>query len=162
MITSKRYWVAATTLILGMITFIPEVRGQQPVDTTSCSSTKITTIVSTPEFTIYSTEARGVQIDNLPSKTFDNLTFHTVGVFKVESGKVTGNVYSKYMDANEDFFLVETQVGTERVWKYIYGTGKWKGITGGGRSIPLTKGKPISPGTSQGCNKVTGTYELKK
>jgi len=162
MITSKRYWVAVTAVILGMITFIPEVPGQQPIDTTSCSSTKITTIVSTPEFTIYSTEARGVQIDNLPSKTFDNLTFHSVGVFKVESGKVTGNSYSKYMDASEDFFLVETQVGTERVWKYIYGTGKWKGITGGGTSIPLTKGKPISPGTSQGCNKVTGTYELKK
>jgi len=37
---------------------------------------------------------------------------------------------------------------------------KWKGITGGGKNWPITKGKSVAPGTSQGCRKATGTYQL--
>jgi len=163
MIPSKRYWVAVTALILGLITFIPEVPGQQPMDMISCGDTKISPIVSGQELTIMGMEGKGINIDNLASKTFDNMTYHSVGVFKIEGGKMTGTFYSKYMDPSGDFVVVEiSQVGMERDWKYLYGTGKWKGITGGGKAIPFTKGKPISPGTLQGCTKITGTYELKK
>jgi hypothetical protein len=163
MIPRKRYWVAATIVIMGLLAFIPEIMGQQPMDMISCGDGKTPIIISSQELTIMGYEAKGINIDNLPSKTFDNMTFHSVGVFKVESGKMTGTLYCKYMDPNGDFLVVEiTQVGMERDWKYLYGTGKWKGITGGGKAIPFTKGKPISPGTLQGCTKITGTYELKK
>jgi hypothetical protein len=163
MVLSKRYLVAATWLILGMLTFIPGVMGQQPMDMISCGDAKSTTIVSGQELTIMGIEARGINIDNLGSKAFDNMTYHSVGVFKVQAGKMTGTLYSKYLDPSGDFLVVEiSQVGMERDWKYLYGTGKWKGVTGGGKAIPFTKGQPISPGTSQGCTKITGTYELKK
>lgn len=163
MIPSKRYWVAATAVILGLITFIPEVPGQQPMDMISCGDTKIATIISGQELTIMGMEGKGINIDNLASKTFDNMTYHSVGVLKVEGGKMTGTLYYKYMDPSGDFVIVEiSQVGMERDWKYLYGTGKWKGVTGGGKAIPFTKGKPISPGTLQSCAKITGTYELKK
>jgi hypothetical protein len=163
MIPRKRYWVAATIVIMGLLAFIPEIMGQQPMDMISCGDGKTPIIISGQELTIMGYEAKGINIDNLPSKAFDNMTFHSVGVFKVESGKMTGTLYCKYMDPNGDFLVVEiTQVGMERDWKYLYGTGKWKGITGGGKAIPFTKGKPISPGTLQGCTKITGTYELKK
>jgi len=163
MIPSKRYWVAATWVILGMLTFIPEVPGQQPMDMISCGDAKSTTIVSGQELTIMGIEARGINIDNLASKAFDNMTYHTVGVFKVEGGKMTGTLHSKYLDPSGDFLVVEiSQVGMERDWKYLYGTGKWKGVTGGGKAVPFTKGQPISPGTIQNCTKITGTYEIKK
>jgi hypothetical protein len=163
MVSSKRYWIAATTVILGMIAFIPEVSGQQPMDMISCGDAKTTTIVSGQDLTIMGVEARGINIDNLASKTFDNMTYHTVAVFKVEGGKMTGTLYSKYLDPNGDVAVVEiSQVGMERDWKFLYGTGKWKGVTGGGKAIPFTKGQPISPGTIQNCTKITGTYELKK
>ena len=72
-------------------------------------------------------------------------------------------IYSKYMDPSGDFLVVEvSQVGMERDWKYLYGTGKWKGVTGGGKAFPFTKGKPITAGTMQSCIKITGTYEIKK
>lgn len=163
MIPSKSYWVGTMAVIFSLITFIPEVPGQQPMDMISCGDGKTTTIVSGQELTIMGYEAKGINIDNLGSKTFDNMTFHTVGVFKVESGKMTGTLYSKYMDPSGEIVVVEiSQVGMERDWKFLYGTGKWKGITGGGKAIPFTKGKPISPGTLQSCIKVTGSYELKK
>jgi len=149
--------------IFALALFIPKVQAQQPMDMMSCGDATITTIVSTQELTIMGIEGKGINLDNLASKAFDNMTYHTVGVLKIDSGKLAGTFYSKYMDPSGDFVVVEiSQVGMERDWKYLYGTGKWKGVTGGGKAFPFTKGKPISPGTSQGCTKITGTYELKK
>jgi hypothetical protein len=150
-------------MVLGLLILIPTVQAQQPMDMMSCGDGTTSVIVSTPELTIMSTEGRGINLDNLASKAFDNMTYHAVGVFKIEGGKLTGTLYAKYMEPSDDFFIVEiSQVGMERDWKFLYGTGKWKGVTGGGKAFPFTKGKPISPGTRQGCTKITGTYELKK
>jgi hypothetical protein len=163
MIPSKLYWVAVTALLLSLITFIPEVPGQQPMDMMSCGDATVTTIVAGQDLTIMGIEGKGINLDNLASKAFDNMTYHTVGTYKIESGKFTGLLYSKYMDPSGDYLVVEvSQVGIERDWKYLYGTGKWKGIIGGGKAIPFTKCKPISPGTMQSCIKITGAYELKK
>jgi len=142
---------------------VPSAAKAENIDVTSCGDSKITTIVSSEELTIMGVEGKGITMDNLPSKIYDNMTYYGVGVLKIEKGKFSGTLYYKYMDPSGDFFVVEvSQVGMEREWKYIQGTGKWKGITGAGKGFPITKGKPISPGTSQGCMKITGTYELKK
>ena len=102
MISNKRYWVAVTTFILGLITFIPQVPGQQPMDMISCGDTKISPLVSDQELTIMGMEGKGINIDNIASKIFDNMTYHSVGVFKVEGGKMAGIFYSKYMDPYGD------------------------------------------------------------
>ncbi len=142
---------------------VPLVAKAENIDVTSCGDNKMTAIVSGEELTIMGIEGKGITMDNLPSKIYDNMTYHGVGILKIEKGKFSGSFYYKYMDPSGDFFVVEvSQVGMERDWKYIYGTGKWKGMTGAGKGIYLTKGKPIVPGTSQGCMKITGTYELKK
>jgi hypothetical protein len=154
------------TVLLGLLAtllFVPHVHAQQAIDMMSCADATTPTIVSTPELTAFGYEARGINLDNLATKTFDNMTYHTVGVFKVESGKLTATMYVKYMDPSGDFFVVEViQVGMERDWKFLYGNGKWKGITGGGKAYPFTKAKPIVPNTLQSCIKIAGTYELPK
>jgi len=148
---------------IGIFLFIPCAQAQQSIDMVSCGNNEVTTIVSSEELTIMSVEGKGINMDNLPSKIYDSMTFHGVGVLKIEKGKMSGTLYYKYMDPSGDFLVVEvSQVGMEREWKYLQGTGKWKGITGAGKAFYITKGKPISPGTSQGCMKITGTYELKK
>jgi len=155
------FWVFVGGLALLMVT--PFAQAQQPIDMMSCGDSTVTTIVASEEITIMGIEAKGINLDNLSSKVYENMTYHTVGVMKIDHGKVTGTMYSKYMEPSGDFAVVEiSQVGMERDWKYLYGTGKWKGVTGGGKAFPFTKGKPITPGTSQGCTKITGTYELKK
>ena len=148
---------------IGIFLFIPCLQAQQPMDMISCADAEMTPIVVGEELTIMGSTARGINLDNLEAKVFDNMTLHSVGLMKIERGNITAIMYGKYMDPSGDFLVVEiTQVGMERDWKFLYGTGKWKGITGGGKGFPFTKGKPITPGTSQGCVKVTGTYELKK
>ncbi len=163
MSSCKRLCIWAAIMFSGLITFVPITQAQQSIDMMSCGDATLTTIVASQELTIMSFEAKGINIDNLASKTFDNMTYHSVGSFKIDSGKFTGISYNKYMDPSGDSWFVEiSQVGMERDWKYLYGTGKWKGITGGGKAYLFTKGKPISPNTSQSCYKITGTYELKK
>ncbi|MEJ2589737.1 MAG: hypothetical protein P8165_19570 [Deltaproteobacteria bacterium] len=108
-------------------------------------------------------DSKGIVLDNTQSKFFDNVTVHIVGVMKIEKGKLTNKFVGKYVDPSGDFYVAEnSQPGTGVDWKFIYGTGKFKGITASGNATRFTKGKPVVPGTSQYCIKVTGTYELKK
>ena len=133
------------------------------LDMLSCGAGNVSVIAGGEELTAMIYEAKGINLDNAGNKTFDNMTFHCGALFKIDKGKMSGPMLCKYMDPGGDFFVVEVvQTGMERDWKFVHSTGKWKGLTGGGKSISTTKGKPISPGTNQACYKITGTYELKK
>jgi hypothetical protein len=156
----------STLGIIGMLTFILFIvtaQAEQPIDCLYCANMTMTTIVESGDLTIMGLESKGIILDNTESKFFDNSTVHAVGLIKIDKGKLTGSFLGKYLDPSGDFYVIEaSQVGTELDWKFIYGTGKFKGITGAGKSFRFTKGKPVSPGTSQVCTKITGTYELKK
>ena len=149
--------------IFTFILFIMTAQAEQRIDCLLCSDAKMTTIVESGDLIVMAYESKGIVIDNTESKFFDNDTVHGVGLMKIDKGKLTGNFINKHMSPNGDFYVLEgSMVGAEIDWKFIYGTGKFKGITGPGKSFRVTKGKPVSPGTSQSCTKVTGTYELKK
>jgi len=163
MVPFKRLCIWTAVIFWGLIMFVSITQAQQSIDMTSCAAGNTTIIAASEEWTIMGMENKGINMDNLASKIFDNMTFHSAAVIKIESGKMAALFYAKYMDPSGDSWFVEiSQVGMERDWKYLYGTGKWKGITGGGKAYLFTKGKPISPNTSQSCYKITGTYELKK
>lgn len=162
MSTIKRWWIVAASMVLGLVMFIPVVQAE-PMDIINCGAGTTNVLLSTEDLTILATEVRGISKDNLASKIFDNMTYHCVGLFKAIAGKRTGNTNCKFMAPDGDYFVIDAlYVGAEGDWKFIYGTGKWKGVTGGGKTKSITAGKPITPGTSQGCAHVTGTYELKK
>ena len=149
--------------IFTFILFIGAAQAAQPIDCLLCSNMTMTTIVQSGDLTIMGFESKGIVLDNTESKFWENDTVHGVGIMKIDKGKLTGSFINKHLDPNGDFYVLEGSLdGTEVHWKFTYGTGKFKGITGGGKSIRITKGKPVSPGTSQSCVKVTGTYELEK
>jgi hypothetical protein len=149
--------------IFTFILFIVLVQAQQPIDCLICANMTMTTILESQDLTIMGLEGKQIVLDNTESKFWENVTGHQVGLMKIEKGKLTGSFFAKYQDPNGDVYVTEaSQVGTEGDWKFIYGTGKFKGLTGSGKFYRITKGKPVSPGTSQVCTKITGTYELKK
>jgi hypothetical protein len=45
-------------------------------------------------------------------------------------------------------------------WNYRYGSGKFKGITGGGTYQSLGQTRPVEAGTYQNCVRVKGTMKL--
>jgi hypothetical protein len=158
----KRLWIGAVAMIAGLVMFTPVVQAE-PIDMLTCASGTTTMIIASKELTIMGYEGKGINIDNVENKAFDNMTTHSVGVFKSENGKMEATLYAKYMDPSGDFLVVDiSQVGSDRNWKFIHGTGKWKGVSGRGKAIYITKGKPITPGTTQSCFKITGAYELKE
>jgi hypothetical protein len=86
-----------------------------------------------------------------------------MGMVRIENGKAYWSQYRKYQDPDGDTFVAELSgIGNEGTYKFMKGTGKWTGITGGGKAWRTTGGKSIMPGTQQYCGKSTGTYELKK
>ncbi len=151
-----------TLSIVGIFTFIlliVTVQAGEPIDCLLCQNMTMTPIVQTEDLIIMGYESWGIVLDNTESKFFDNSTVHLVGQIKIDKGKTTASFIGKYLDPSGDFYVIEgSQVGAELDWKFMYGTGKFKGITGAGKSTRFTKGKPVSPGTSQVCSKITGTY----
>jgi hypothetical protein len=155
---------AATAVVLGLVMFIPRAQAETPYDITGCLSGTYTMLLKSKELTLLSADFKGIIRSNHENKVFDNCTIHHVRIVKIGAGKWSVHGYSKLMDPDGDIIVQEySQIGNEATIKFLEGTGKWKGITGSGTSKILTpNAKPIMAGTSQGCNRQTGTFELPK
>jgi len=164
MIFIKRLMIEALVIAFGLVMFISITQAQQPFDITFCGSTTVTqTVLESKELTITTFEGKGAVRSNPENKAFDNCSYHLLGVSLLMADKVTNFGYSKYMDSDGDFVVMESiREGDETHCKFLQGTGKWKGIKGEGKVRRIAVGKPISPGTSQYCTRHIGTFELPK
>ena len=160
-------WLAAVVsvvvaIVFGLTMFIPVVQAEAPYDITNCYYGTSTALYRSKELTILSVDIKGIARSNHENKVFDNCSFHTVQVLQIMNGKLKRSGYTKFMDLDGDYFFVEISGGKNATVKFLYGTGKWKGITGTGKFESIARGKPIMPGTYQGCVRNTGTFELPK
>lgn len=144
-------------VLFGSIFFIPIAHAEQPFDITYCGSGELTILTQSKELTIASVDAKGITISNNENGTFNNCTWHGIGVMVVKDGNRTWSSYAKFMDPDGSLLIVET---TMDAFTILQGTGKWEGITGGGKGWLITKGKPIAQGTIQNCRRVKGAFEL--
>ena len=163
--------MTTAAVFFGLAMFIPVAQAEQPFDITDHFYATVTILSASPELTIFQSDVKGIVRDNLENKTFDNLTSHCLRIARISAGKLTGTTFSKSTDSDGDFFITGSTsdavpaAAVESTWKFLSGTGKWKGITGGGKGkfIFMTRGKQqISPTTFQGYLRMTGTYELPK
>jgi hypothetical protein len=82
-----------------------------------------------------------------------------------EGKKHTVYTYLKYLDPDGDYVIFHyTKNPGEKAatTTILAGTGKYKGITGGGKAVRITRGKPIAPGTVQFCNNHKGKFTVPK
>jgi hypothetical protein len=117
------------------------------------------------EIRILGLDAKGIVQSNHANKVFENCTIHTVGIRMDMKGNSVAHGYFKYMDPDGDIFIMEgimPEGEKAATMKFIYGTGKWKGIKGEGKDRLITRGKAITPGTAQICFRHTGSFELPK
>jgi hypothetical protein len=165
MISIKK-WMMATLSIVFYLTLSISIAQAEPFDITFCGSTTSThTVLESKELTITTFEGKGTVRCNPENRAFDNSSYHLLGVSLQMGDKVTNFGYSKYMDSDGDFVVQENLRpldGTEATWKFLYGTGKWKGIKGSGKTTVVIRPKPIAPGTRQQCLRSTGTFQLSK
>ena len=164
MIPREWRWTTLTVMAFGLFLVMSVAQAEQPYDVTVCGSATVTTLTQSEELTIMSFDYKAIALSNIENKFLDNCTLHHVRVHSIAAGKViSSHGFSKFMAPDGDCVFVEvSMVGGETVAKIFAGTGKWKGITGHGKIIPLAQGKPIVPGTFQSCVRNTGTFELPK
>ena len=166
-IKRRSRWLAAVVsvvvaIVFGLAMFIPVVQAETPYDITNCYYGTSTALYRSKELTILSVDIKGIARSNHENKVFDNCSFHTVQVLQIMNGKLKRSGYTKFMDLDGDYFFVEISGGKNATVKFLYGTGKWKGITGTGKFERIARGKAMEPGTFQGCVRNTGTFELPK
>jgi hypothetical protein len=168
---SYKKGVIGFALILSICTLIwssPLIRAEstkQTYDVDVCVSMDISTLVQSKEMTIFSMEAKGIMRSNSKNKVFDNCTQDTKGVVMIEGKNRTIYAYMKYLDPKGDYVIFRyTQNPGEKAatTTILAGTGKYKGITGGGKAVRITRGKPVAPGTVQFCNNHKGTFTVPK
>lgn len=136
---------------------------EQVYDVNVCVSMNLSPLVRSQEITILAWDAKGIMRSNNEAKVFDNCTVHTQGVTAIEGKNRTVNGYMKYFDPDGDFVIFQytlnpgEKAGTTML---KFGTGKWKGITGGGKAMRIARGKPVAEGTFQFCNNHKGTFTV--
>jgi hypothetical protein len=160
MISSSR-WGIAIAVGLGMFIFSGNAHAETPFDFTYCGSSTITMVSESKELTVFGMNGKGSVSSNHENKVFDNFTYQFVGIVRVVDGDRSGNGYTKYIDPDGDIIVQEfTMVGMESSIRLLQGTGKWKGITGSGKSVPIKDGTPTAPGTT--CRRIIGIFTLSK
>ena len=163
MLIANRWKMSVVGFVLGMSLMIPVAQAEQQYDITDCGSMTFTLNSESDDLTIITFDFKGISRSNSENKIFDNCTVFYVGVARTMPGMSTAYGYSKYMDSDGDFVVMESiREGAETHCKFLQGTGKWKGIKGEGKLRRIAVGRPISPGTSQYCTRHVGTFELPK
>jgi len=159
--------ILSSITIIFFVILIPFAQAETPFDISLCVAGPVTALSSTDELTLLGVELKGVTISNQENKVFDSLFYHFFGVSRISHGQVDARGYSKITDVNGDLIFTETTtVGplTKPSWKlkFLHGTGKWKGITGGGDVVSITRRSPLAEGTYRACYSIRGTFELPK
>jgi hypothetical protein len=141
----------------------PAEGAEQVYDVDVCVSMDLSPLVQSKEITILTFDAKGIMRSNIESKVFDNWTVHVVGVMVIEGKNRTYLSYMKYLAPDGDYVIFQLtrnpgeQASTTTL---LAGTGKWKGITGGGKAVQIAKGIPVVKGTFQFCNNHKGTFKV--
>jgi hypothetical protein len=157
--TRNRIAVAGVILTLAM--FIQVAQAETPFDFNYCGTSTTIMISESKELSVFGLNGKGTVFSNHENKIFDNFTYQFVGVVKVVDGKRSGIGYTKYTDPDGDTIVQEfAMAGMESSIKLIQGSGKWKGINGSGKSVPITDGKPAPAGTT--CRRIVGVFEILK
>lgn len=155
----------AAFILLGSSALNPAAYAEQRYNVIACVSMDMKPMVQSPEMILGTYDCKGIMRSNNESKVFDNFTIHGQGVVLYEGKNRTINGYLKYLDPDGDFVTfryTQNQGEKAATTTLLMGTGKWKGITGGGKATLITRGKPVAAHTHQFCNNHKGTFTLPK
>ena len=132
-------------------------------DFISCSSGVNNVITFSKTHIASSSELTGTNRSNPPGGLFDKITYRCVGMNASLDGKITAFIVCEGIDVDGDKYLSRVSTADGKTTRTIVaGTGKYEGIVTTQTAFePLGPFPTIKEGTSQGCNRQTGTYKLK-
>jgi hypothetical protein len=137
------------------------VAAESAYDFVACTHGKRTAIEENGDFAAYAIEGWGV-VASTTTKDWENASTHCVGYLRVTGGKPLGRGVCKWVQATGDMAVGEFEYSAvaEPRFTWLSGTGKLKGISGGGTFKEVFNAKTVDPGTGQGCRRDWGKYIL--
>jgi len=151
------------TIIFGLMALASLVQAQQPFQIIGCSSGKVVTLSENQPLTVHNITGKGAACCTAGDKTFDDMTWDFVATLGVMDGKTIGIAYFKFMDPDQDYFILEANgdaILQGGDWKFLYGVGKWRGVTGKVKGRVVLRGEPLPVETGQYWCRIVGTLEL--
>lgn len=131
-----------------------------------CSITDVTIIDKAGGVTIGHNKSRGVTHSIPAGNAFDNMSFECQSTWNASKAGVEFEGRCTFIDKDGDrVFGVASKTDTAMKgwnWKYLGGSGKWEGLSGGGTSKYVKRLPKIRPGVNTGCWEARGTYALAK
>ena len=162
---SIKGWKVGIAIILGLIAFIPVAQGEEAFHVMGCSSGTFTSLSESEALTLYNVVGKGIAWGMTGDKAYDNMTWQFAAVLRVMGGNTIGMAYYKFIDPDGNYFILEGTGATVLeggTWRFLYGTGPWKGITGQARGRFVMRGKPVPLETEQYWCRIIGTLQLPK
>ena len=156
--------VLAVLLFTSAPALTAELPKEGNFDYTACQTSVNNVISFSKDHTASSYELTGSINSNPPGGMFDKNSFRCVGINSSLSGKTTGMTVCEAIDVDGDKRLTYYSLAADGkvTREAVTGTGKYDGMV-----VSATKFEPIGPfptikvGTTQTCNRQTGTYKLK-
>lgn len=149
-------------LLVAVAALAPRAFGAETAyDFVACGNSKITMLEARADLTAFGVELLGI-VATSTTKEMENMTQHCLGTMRVVDGKQTGKGMCKWTDPAGNTFVGEWEMNAtgEGTWVFLSGTGKFKGIKGGGSFQYLSKARPIVEGTAQSCRRDRGAFTL--
>lgn len=133
-------------------------------DITTCWSGVANELSHSKEYSASTYEMTGTALSNPPGGLFHNSAFRCVGMSTALAGKRSNTTLCESIDPDGDRRLSYFSLGTDgkTMRENVTGTGKYEGMVAIGEVQQFGRFPVIKPGTFQGCNQQSGTYQLKR
>ncbi|MGH8222038.1 MAG: hypothetical protein ACREQZ_03605 [Woeseiaceae bacterium] len=156
----------APVMLLAVCSYAGSAAAQQSFSALVCRAGTITGIAKAQDLVVFGIDQRGIILADDAAKTFDNNTQRCIGSIAVIRGKSSGGGFCRSVDPASGDTTISEWTSAEKpgtgTFKYLSGTGKWKGITGGGDYHTAAVTRPIDEGTYQNCVRVKGMLSVPK
>jgi hypothetical protein len=157
---STKLLLATAVAILGA----GSAHAQDVIDSVWCRAGTVTVLAQEEKTIVWALDHRGVAQASDPKSPGNGATQRCVGVVASIDGKSSGNGWCKIVDPQSGHWYMLDWASSDKpghgTWNLRYGSGKFKGVTGGGTYEPMGPTKPVDPGTYQNCSRAKGTMKL--
>lgn len=143
--------------------FAADMQKAGTYDFTDCWGGTSKTVALSKKNAGFTYELSGKTLSNPPGTMFDQHSFHCIGMGTVLAGKLKQTTICEAVDPAGNKALTLFRRDGKRVTRTLLeGTGLYKNMISAGVVRRLGKTGHIQPGTSQGCDRQTGTYKMKQ
>lgn len=162
--TMRKISVAAVLVSTSVgFAFAADLPKEGSYDYTTCFTRNSTRIDYSTTHFAYSHEDTGTTVSSPPGGMFDSEAVRCVGMTASFDGKRSGSSVCEGVAKNGDKRLTRFWYDNAGMYQReaVSGTGQYDGMVTTGSVKAVGQTQQIKPGTTQYCNRGTGTYKLK-